>query len=91
MRAKPGAHEITVEANKMKIKPAHYDYMKAAILGNSTAPTLPDYLAKGLSEKRWRWDLLHMAKLTPWICANIYSYANDDHIDTALRHMLGAK
>jgi hypothetical protein len=69
----------------MKIKPDHFEYMKAAILANSHAPTLPSYLTRGLTEKRWRWDLLYAAKLSPWICANIYPYANDEHIDTALR------
>lgn len=71
----------------MKIKPEHYEYMKAAILSNGKAPTLPDYLAKGLSEKRWRWDLMYMANLSRWVCDNVYSYANDDHIDTALRQI----
>ena len=69
----------------MKLKPEHFAHMKAAILANSKAPTLPSYLARGLTEKRWRWDLLYAAKLSPWICANIYPYANDEHIDTALR------
>lgn len=35
--------------------------------------------------KRTRWDATYAAKLSPWICANLYSYANDEHIDTALR------
>ena len=69
----------------MKIRPEHFEYMKAAILGNGHVPTLPQYQARGLSEKRWRWDLCYMANLTPWICANIYPYASDEHIDTALR------
>jgi hypothetical protein len=69
----------------MKIKPEHFAYMKSAILANPYAPTLPEYLAQGLSEKCWRWELCHMAGLTPWICANVYPYANDEHIDTALR------
>lgn len=72
----------------MRIIPAHYDYIKAAVLGNPHAPTLPDYLARGLTEKRWRWDLLWAAKISPWISANVYPYANDEHIDTALRKIL---
>jgi hypothetical protein len=74
----------------MKLKPEHVEHMHRAILANSKAPTLPSYTARGLSEKRWRWDLLHAAGLTPWICSNVYPYANDEHIDTALRHILGA-
>lgn len=69
----------------MKIKPEHVAHMKAAILANSKAPTLPSYLARGLTEKRWRWDLFYAAGLSSWVCANIYPYANDEHIDTALR------
>ena len=72
----------------MKVKQEHIDYMRNAILANSKAPTLPDYMARGLSEKRWRWDLLYMAGLSSWICDTIYKYANDEHIDTALRHIL---
>lgn len=43
------------------------------------------YIANGLSDKRYRWDLCYHAGLTPWICDTIYPYANDTHIDTALR------
>lgn len=39
-------------------------------------------------EKRLRWDWLHYAKLTPYICKHVYSYANDSHIDTALRRIM---
>lgn len=38
--------------------------------------------------KRHRWDLCYAARLSPWICANIYSYADDTHIDTALRSIV---
>lgn len=40
----------------MKIKQEHYEYIRVAMLSNSKAPLLQDYLNKGLSEKRWRWD-----------------------------------
>ena len=83
----------------MKLKPEHVEYMRRAILDNPYAPTLPDYLARGLTEKRWRWDLLLLqgrtreerAAMSQWICDNVYPYANDDNIDTALRHILGAR
>lgn len=71
----------------MKIKPEHIEYIKAAICKDSKAPCLNEYLSKGLSAKRWRWDLLYRAKISSWISANIYPYANDDHIDSALRHI----
>ena len=49
------------------------------------------YKEKGLSTKRMRWDLLHRAKLTPWMCANLYPYLNKDNIDTALRRITNTK
>jgi len=74
----------------MKIKPEHIAHMRAALAANRLAPTLAEYIGIGLSPKRWRWDLAYMAGLTPWICDTIYCYANDDHIVTALRHILCA-
>ena len=78
----------------MKIKTEHYETMRAAILANSEAPTLLDYRSHGLSEKRWRWDLSYAARLpdgsslTSFICREVYPYANDEHVDTALRKVL---
>lgn len=78
----------------MKIKPEHYEIMRTAILANSRAPTWPQYQACGLSEKRWRWDLCYAARLpdgsslNAWMCREVYPYANDEHIDTALRRIL---
>lgn len=70
----------------MKILPAHLEYMRAAIAPHDTPEARAAYRAAGLSDKRYRWDLSYRAEgLTPWICANVYSYADDAHIDTALR------
>ena len=70
----------------MKIKKEHYDYIKKSMMSNSNAPLLQDYLKAGLTEKRWRWDWVYSTPgLGKWICDNIYPYANDDHLDTALR------
>jgi hypothetical protein len=46
--------------------------------------------------KRYRWDLFWYAQRvanpfgpsTKWVCDVIYPYANDDHIDTALRSIV---
>lgn len=72
----------------MKIKPEHLAHMREALRG---AVYEPWGIArdKGLSPMRWRWDCLHAAKLTPWLCAVIYPYADDSHVDTALRAILG--
>jgi len=75
----------------MKIKPEHFEYIREKIMSLSTAPTLHSYTAQGLTEKRWRWDLLYMAGLSRWICDNIYLYANDGHIDTALKRITGCQ
>lgn len=71
----------------MKITKEHYDYIKSAICKNSKAPTLHSYKLAGLSEKRWRWALLYQANISRWLCDNIYPYANDEHIDTVLKHI----
>jgi len=37
---------------------------------------------------RHRWDLLHASNLLPFVCGTLYGYANDTHIDTALRSIV---
>ena len=78
----------------MKITSAHYEHMKAAIAalpveGMRTHKQMlaSDNRVKDL-EKRFRWDLSYAAKLTPFICSDVYSYANDEHVDTALRQIV---
>jgi hypothetical protein len=71
----------------MKIQPAHYAYMLAACRATLAAST-PEAIAAftaGKSAERIRWDLSYAAGLTPYICENVYPYANDAHVDTALR------
>ncbi|WP_353645719.1 hypothetical protein [Mesorhizobium sp. WSM2239] len=79
----------------MKIKPEHYDHMKAEITKISTPHKLDCHrqfiVNEGKSkdvEKRLRWDMSYYAGLSAWISDNIYPYANDDHIDTALRNIM---
>lgn len=71
----------------MKITIAHYGYICRAL--NDIKPTILQmkaaYKNSGLSDKRLHWDALRQAGLITWVCDNLYSYANDDHIDTALR------
>jgi hypothetical protein len=73
----------------MKIKPEHLEHMRHAIGNASKAPCWNTYKAAGLSPKRWRWDVAYSAGLNSFLCAEIYTYANDEHFDTALRHILG--
>jgi len=78
----------------MKINNEDFSSLKTAILGvigNRNAVELAaGYKAQGLSDKRFRWDLL-------WAVPNIvrqpifdrmYKYAHDEHIDTALRRIV---
>ena len=75
----------------MKMKPEHFAHMKAEItkldrerVAAHKAALAYDPRVKDL-DKRFRWDLSHAARLTPWICDNLYSYLDDTHVDTALR------
>lgn len=81
----------------MKIKPEHFAHIKAAIdttiAKHGEAAIIAAYetgnipradKVKNLQE-RLCFDLLHYSGLTPWVCDNIYTYANDDHLFTALR------
>lgn len=77
----------------MKITQQHYATMLNAIA--PLAPTIPaqrillanDSRVKDL-EKRLRWDLSYKAGLTSFLCDSVYSYANDTHIDTALKSIV---
>ena len=75
----------------MKITQEHYDTMREAInQAIHEYPSIKQQFDTGqISAKRYRWDLSYAARLTPWICENVYPYANDDHIDTALRRITG--
>lgn len=79
----------------MKIKPEHLAYMEAAISkipANKVAAHRQFIVNEGKAqdvEKRLRWDLSYYAGLSAWISDNIYPYANDEHIDTALRSIVG--
>lgn len=79
----------------MKIKPEHYELMKTAI--EALVATKPDayaeYQKAGLSDMRYNWDVFRAAKVegntTRFICDVLYPYLNDDHINTALKRILG--
>ena len=72
----------------MKIKKAHISFIDRAISDFNTKEAIVLYKAKGLSAKRYRWDLLYKAGLSKWLCDNIYPYANDDHIDSVLKSLV---
>ena len=71
----------------MKIKQEHYQVIFDAF---SALPREQVAAHKALNlgndkERRFTFDLIYMAKLTPFICDNLYSYINDDHIYTAAK------
>jgi hypothetical protein len=83
---------------KLKIKPEHYALLQSAI--SATLAKHPvsreTYLRRGFSPKRFRWDLLYASQIDGvpgnlWICREIYPYANDEHIDSALRAIVRTK
>lgn len=69
----------------MKITPEHYEMMRVAIEPLIDNEELALYMRAGLTQKRYRWDLWRRAGLLQFTCDVLYEYANDDHIDTALR------
>lgn len=76
----------------MKIKPEHLATMAGKIQPLDTPERRQLYLEGKFPNsdkvldlnKRYRWDLLHAAGLTDWLCDTLYRYAHDDHVDTAL-------
>jgi hypothetical protein len=77
----------------MKIIPDHYAHMKSAIeplagqIEERRAAIVEEGRAKDV-EMRLRWDLMYAAGLTRWLCDVIYPYADDTHVDTALRRII---
>ena len=79
----------------MKMTSEHYSYLKAQIAPIALRINPMDYrkqiVAEGRSkdpDKRVRWDYLWAAKISSWLVDNLYSYLNDDHIDTALKAIM---
>lgn len=79
----------------MKIKPEHYARLAALMrVGLVRVPSLQAYQACHESiprihlstdrAKRHRWDALYASGANE-VLSDIYRYANDEHIDTALR------
>jgi hypothetical protein len=80
----------------MKITPEHYEFMRSAMaqvpadkVAAHREALKNDPRVRDLN-MRLRWDVLHATVPSKWICDNIYPYANDTHIDTALKRIMGA-
>ena len=75
----------------MKMTQEHQTHLAIAIqnvLEKSVDGLSNIYRAKGLSHKRFRWDLLWAAVPSQWLCDNLYPYLDDSHVDTALRSIV---
>jgi hypothetical protein len=81
----------------MKITQSDYQTLASAIYRSAQgAETLSEYVDQhGLTAKRWRWMLLWRAKrvgiLRDGFIESLYTYCNDEHIDTALRRITGTR
>lgn len=73
---------------KLKITPEHVAHIAAAIAPFDTDDRRAEYKAAGFSDTRYAFDLLYLAKLSPWLCNTIYRYADDSHIGSALRSIV---
>lgn len=80
----------------MKIKPEDYEKIKAAVqhVLDKRPDAMQVYIDAGKTAMRFRWDVLYASglKIGDGIGikgdVNVYGYANDDHIDTALRTIM---
>ena len=84
----------------MKMKEEHYSYIKKEVTNNFSKEWVNQYsldILKEYNEKfktkeqvnqRVRMDLLYMAGLTNWICATLYPYLTDKHINTAMYKLM---
>ena len=75
----------------MKITVKDYLWMEQRMRPYHSAQLLAEYRRLGLSEKRYRWDVARQAGLIGFFCDTVYQYADDSHIDTALRKITGTK
>ena len=81
----------------MKMKPQDFAALKEAIghvkrkNDRSFEQIKTDYLNDGLTERRFRFDVLWAipSKIRQsWFDRGVYGYLNDDHIHTALKKIL---
>jgi len=71
----------------MKVRGVDYAELLDMVRESPIFPNWLEYQAAGLSAKRYRWDCVWAIPSdarNSWF-NKVYQYANDDHIDTALR------
>ena len=73
----------------MKVIPSHLVTMRGQIAPLDTEYRRERATARGDSNMRYRWDLFHGARFfDTGFASELYAYANDAHIDTALRAII---
>lgn len=82
----------------MKVKPEDLDKIQAIIATLDTPEVRAQYIARDIPraehvkdlDKRYRWDLFTAANLSVGYVLTdaVYAYANDTHLDTALRSIV---
>lgn len=80
----------------MKITAEHFNHISTAISDAFSAADVDKHrefiIKEGKAkdiEKRLRWDICYATPgLNTWVCDNIYSYADDAHVDTALKAVM---
>jgi hypothetical protein len=79
----------------MKMLPEHYAEIQRRVSEYDVEGRRELCRTLNYTAKRYRWDVAYLAfadlpgGFSKWICDNLYSYLNDDHIDTALRKICG--
>ena len=77
----------------MKMKAKHYDRLRKLILEAKGLTSAQEKLHPNWSSERYRWNCLWNIpneERQP-LMQNLYSYLNDNHIDTALRRIFKHK
>jgi hypothetical protein len=81
----------------MKMKTEHYNHIEETIKttlkdkGFTIKMVIERCRVSGSPDKAIRWYLLNSCGLTPFVCKTLYTYLNDNHIDTALRRITNTK
>lgn len=69
---------------QLKIQPAHYAHLKAQFQSLTDAE-IREAKRACKNNTQFRHRLLAMRVGSGWICAQLYPYMNDNHLDSALK------
>lgn len=74
----------------MKMTKEHFDRLSKAVKEAASGDTAGMAQRIGWTHAGYRWWAFHRARASwPEMYRELYDYLNDDHIDTALRKILG--